>query len=102
MNGTARALAFNHDGHSLFSTGGVVAHFASDSSGAFLSVESFDWWFGIRAMVSSISAVVGDGQIYVWDARTLKCAKRHVDDGCINGKAIAVSPNGQYYAAGCE
>ncbi|XP_066991740.2 U3 small nucleolar RNA-associated protein 18 homolog [Anabrus simplex] len=43
----------------------------------------------------------GDGgEVYVWDMTTRSCVHRFVDDGCIVGSSLAISPNGQYLATG--
>lgn len=41
-----------------------------------------------------------DGDVYCWDLRTLSCLYKFVDDGCIQGKALACSPNDKYLATG--
>lgn len=41
-----------------------------------------------------------DGEVYVWDMDRRQCVHRFVDEGCINGTAIAVSKNSQYIACG--
>lgn len=39
----------------------------------------------------------------MWDVRsTRSCLHRFVDDGCIHGTSIAVSPNNQYLATGSD
>ncbi|XP_015591343.1 U3 small nucleolar RNA-associated protein 18 homolog [Cephus cinctus] len=43
----------------------------------------------------------GDGgEMYVWDIDRRMCIHRAVDDGCLSGSAIAISPSGQLLAAG--
>eukprot|EP00455_Lapot_gusevi_P020805 TRINITY_DN2198_c0_g1_i1.p1 TRINITY_DN2198_c0_g1~~TRINITY_DN2198_c0_g1_i1.p1 ORF type:complete len:527 (+),score=88.25 TRINITY_DN2198_c0_g1_i1:51-1631(+) len=44
----------------------------------------------------------GDGEVYVWDMRTLRCMHRFVDDGCVHGSAISVSPDNSYLATGSQ
>ena len=42
-----------------------------------------------------------DGFVYVWDfRRTSSCLHKFVDDGCINGSAIGVSPDSRFIACG--
>ena len=43
---------------------------------------------------------VDDGEVYVWDMNTRDCIHKFIDDGCIKGTSIAVSPNGQHLATG--
>ncbi|XP_071951032.1 U3 small nucleolar RNA-associated protein 18 homolog isoform X2 [Antedon mediterranea] len=41
-----------------------------------------------------------DGQIYIWNLQSRTCQHRFVDDGCVKGTSIAVSPNNMYLACG--
>lgn len=43
-----------------------------------------------------------DGIVYIWDVRMRACLAQHVDDGCLNARAISVSSNGKYYATGAD
>ena len=38
--------------------------------------------------------------MYVWDLRSHDCIHRFVDEGCVQGTALGISPNGQFVAAG--
>lgn len=40
--------------------------------------------------------------MYVWDVRSQKARASFFDEGCINGSAIAVSPDGRLLACGSE
>jgi len=40
------------------------------------------------------------GEVYVWDINTRRCVHKFVDDGCIAGTCIAMSPTQQYLACG--
>ncbi|XP_054716390.1 LOW QUALITY PROTEIN: U3 small nucleolar RNA-associated protein 18 homolog [Uloborus diversus] len=42
------------------------------------------------------------GEIYVWDMLSRKCIHKFVDEGCIVGTSLAVSPNDQFLAAGSD
>ncbi|XP_015521567.1 U3 small nucleolar RNA-associated protein 18 homolog [Neodiprion lecontei] len=42
------------------------------------------------------------GEIYVWDMNERTCMHRAIDDGCLSGSRIAVSPSGQYLATGSK
>ncbi|XP_008802211.2 U3 small nucleolar RNA-associated protein 18 homolog [Phoenix dactylifera] len=42
----------------------------------------------------------GDGQVYHWDLRTRRCIHKAVDEGCIVGSALCVSPDNSLFAAG--
>lgn len=42
------------------------------------------------------------GEIYVWDMNTRKCIHKFVDEGCITGTSLAISPNDQFLAAGSD
>lgn len=44
----------------------------------------------------------GDGQIYHWDLRTRSCFHKGVDEGCLTGTALCVSPVGNLFAAGSD
>ncbi|KAK3100299.1 hypothetical protein FSP39_017837 [Pinctada imbricata] len=41
-----------------------------------------------------------DGEVFVWDMNTRQCIHHFYDEGCIQGTAIAASPNNQYLACG--
>lgn len=43
-----------------------------------------------------------DGQVYVWDLNTRDCIHRFIDDGCVRGTSLAVSPNGRHVACGSD
>ncbi|CAG9463596.1 unnamed protein product [Pedinophyceae sp. YPF-701] len=43
-----------------------------------------------------------DGVVYVWDLRTQRCRGRAVDEGCVHATSLAVSPGGNYVAAGSD
>jgi len=49
---------------------------------------------------SKLYSTGSDGQIYIWDIGTRKCIHRYIDDGCLQGTTLAISPNGKYQAAG--
>lgn len=38
--------------------------------------------------------------VYTWDMRTRRCLSQTVDEGCLKGTALAVSPNDRYFASG--
>ena len=40
--------------------------------------------------------------MYVWDMSARECVNMFVDEGCIHGTTIAVSPNSQYVACGSD
>lgn len=42
------------------------------------------------------------GEIYVWDMSSRKCIHKFIDEGCIAGTALAVSPNDQFLATGSD
>ena len=42
----------------------------------------------------------GDGEVYIWDMRSRRCAVKHRDEGSVGGTAIAASTCGSYYAVG--
>lgn len=42
----------------------------------------------------------GDGQVYHWDLRTRRCFHKAVDEGCLMGSALCVSPDSSLFAAG--
>lgn len=60
------------------------------------SARSLAFADGGRQLLSS----GGDGQIYHWDLRTRRCIHKAVDEGCITGSALCVSPDSTLFAAG--
>lgn len=42
------------------------------------------------------------GRVFVWSLSTRKCVNKFVDDGCITGTAVAVSPDGRLVATGSD
>ncbi|XP_010529577.1 PREDICTED: U3 small nucleolar RNA-associated protein 18 homolog [Tarenaya hassleriana] len=44
----------------------------------------------------------GDGEIYHWDLRTMKCFHKAVDEGSICGSCLDTSPNGDFFASGSD
>ncbi|KAI9553896.1 hypothetical protein GHT06_019166 [Daphnia sinensis] len=40
------------------------------------------------------------GEVYVWDMNARACVHKFIDDGCITGTALAMSPTQQYLACG--
>ena len=51
-------------------------------------------------LLPCVVVVVGEGKVYVWDMSARECVNVFVDEGCINGTTIAVSPDSQYVACG--
>eukprot|EP00501_MAST-03F_sp_TOSAG23-6_P002190 GSMAST32.ASY1.ANO1.2290.1 assembled CDS len=51
---------------------------------------------------SELLTVGTDGDVYRWSLNDRRCIHRHADEGGMTGSAIAVSPNGKYYAIGSE
>ncbi|XP_076921156.1 U3 small nucleolar RNA-associated protein 18 homolog [Bidens hawaiensis] len=49
-----------------------------------------------------LMATGGDGQIYHFDLRTMRCFHKGVDEGCITGTALSTIPNGNLFAAGSD
>ncbi|CAI9300648.1 unnamed protein product [Lactuca saligna] len=47
-------------------------------------------------------ATGGDGQIYHFDTRSMSCFHKGVDEGCLTGTALGMSPNGNIFAAGSD
>ncbi|CAI8037089.1 U3 small nucleolar RNA-associated protein 18 homolog [Geodia barretti] len=43
-----------------------------------------------------------DGQVYVWDVASRQCVHRFTDEGCVVGRRVGVSPDGQFVACGSE
>ncbi|KAF8052663.1 hypothetical protein N665_1523s0018 [Sinapis alba] len=44
----------------------------------------------------------GDGQVYIWDLRTMKCLYKGVDEGSTCGTSLCSSPNGALFASGTD
>ena len=43
-----------------------------------------------------LTAGHGDGKVYYYDLRSLRCVHAHVDEGCVKSTALAGAPNGVY------
>uniref|UniRef100_A0A7S3D7T5 U3 small nucleolar RNA-associated protein 18 homolog n=1 Tax=Palpitomonas bilix TaxID=652834 RepID=A0A7S3D7T5_9EUKA len=43
-----------------------------------------------------------EGEVYIWDLRTMKCSHRFEDEGCVKGTSVALSNTGKYIAAGSD
>lgn len=84
MNGEVDALTFNPDGTRLYSHGG------KERPNRTVEINFYLLFF-----VSS-----EHGEVYVWDMNARACVHKFVDDGCIRGTALAVSPTQQYLACG--
>ncbi|XP_075229924.1 U3 small nucleolar RNA-associated protein 18 homolog wicked [Lycorma delicatula] len=41
-----------------------------------------------------------DGKVYVWNMKTRTCINKFVDDGCLNGTSVCISPNDKLLACG--
>lgn len=41
-----------------------------------------------------------EGLVTVWDMSTLKVIHKWVDDGCLSGSSLAISPSGNFFATG--
>jgi len=52
----------------------------------------------------SITLFIADGgEIYLWDLRQSRsCLRRFIDEGCVKGTSLAVSPDGARLAAGSD
>ena len=99
MNGEAQSLTFNPDGSRLYSHGGkharVQTRYRTRDSMEFIracELPSYCWNNGL--CFSEL------GEVYVWDINTRRCVHKFVDDGCIAGTCIAMSPTRQYLACG--
>ncbi|CAL1284702.1 unnamed protein product [Larinioides sclopetarius] len=42
------------------------------------------------------------GEVYVWDMSSRKCLHKFMDEGCVTGTAITISPNDQFLATGSD
>ncbi|NXX46249.1 UTP18 protein, partial [Tricholaema leucomelas] len=49
---------------------------------------------------SQIYSYSKEGDVFIWDVRSRKCLHKFEDEGCLEGKCIAVSRNNQYVACG--
>lgn len=43
---------------------------------------------------------IDSNEMYVWDMNNRTCLNRAIDDGCLTGETISISPNGQFLATG--
>lgn len=85
MSGDVYDVAFTSDSRYMLSTGSKSCCGCS-----------------ISYMRIALPAVVhvGQGKVYVWDMSVRECVNCFVDEGCIRGTTIAVSPNSEYVACG--
>lgn len=96
MNGSVTDVAFTPDSSKLLSTGSVFVKKLTIPTLYYLYSQFF-----ISNLFSSLSFLfLADGDVYVWDLRSMDCVHRFVDDGCVKGTAVSVSPNGQFIATG--
>ena len=49
-----------------------------------------------------LSVFAAGGEVYVWDLGARDCVRRFVDEGCIRGTSLAISPNNRYLATGSD
>ena len=83
MNGEVHALTFNADGTRLYSHGGRKKVLDS-----------------IKLLSYLFFPLPEFGEVYVWDMNAKVCVHKFIDDGCIKGTSIALSPTQQYLACG--
>lgn len=50
--------------------------------------------------MNSIFCRTDGGEMYIWDLNSRVCIHRPIDNGCLSGTSLAVSPNGQFVATG--
>lgn len=93
--------------------GKYLAIYGSYGSIHLLATRSKEW-IGSLKMNGAVTALTfnsdgstmyshGDaGEIYVWDMKTRSCIQRFVDQGCLHGLSLALSPNHQYLATGSD
>ncbi|XP_054163096.1 U3 small nucleolar RNA-associated protein 18 homolog [Oppia nitens] len=43
-----------------------------------------------------------EGKVYIWDIRKRQCINRFVDEGCVSGTTITVSPDSKYCCTGSD
>ena len=81
MNGTVAAIDFTSDSKHMLSFGSKIITIVTSSP-------------------TVNCCCLGDGEVYVWDLANRRCIHKYVDEGCISGTTIAVSPNSEYIACG--
>lgn len=85
MNGDVRDVAFTSDSRYMLSTGSELA------------------WLMPPVICANDSFVrPGEGKVYVWDMSARDCVHCFVDEGCIHGTRLAISPSNQYIACGSD
>lgn len=51
---------------------------------------------------SSLMYTIGGSEVCIWDMKSRRCRHRFTDQGCLEGLALATSPNGQLLASGSD
>ncbi|XP_019398350.1 PREDICTED: U3 small nucleolar RNA-associated protein 18 homolog [Crocodylus porosus] len=41
-----------------------------------------------------------EGEVFIWDVKSRRCINKFTDEGCLHGRCLALSKNGQYVACG--
>lgn len=86
-NSSISALAFSPSGDEIYSHTGK-------------SIKC-EWSSIIKNVDNFLFPFAAEGEVYVWDIRsTRSCQHKFVDDGCVRGTTLAISPNNQYIATG--
>ncbi|KYO31049.1 U3 small nucleolar RNA-associated 18-like protein [Alligator mississippiensis] len=49
---------------------------------------------------SKIYTNSGEGEVFIWDVKSRRCINKFTDEGCLHGRCLALSKNGQYVACG--
>ena len=89
LNGTVTAAAFVPPSST-----------SSASAGSQLGFDDPATFNDNSATCHELVAIGGDGEVYHWDLRTMRCFHKRRDQGCVSGTAVAVSPGGRLLATG--
>ena len=101
MNGQVTDVAFTPDNKHLLSAGSKSILLSLPPS-LLSSLTSSLSRHLIRLPSSSPFLSPADGHVYVWDLHSRDCVHRFIDDGCIKGTCLGVSPSGSHVACGSD
>ena len=103
MNGAVKDVSFTPDGSRLFSTGSkCVCMLCTRVLYMCVTMLCPSCIIMTSPHAPLSSPCTGDGKVYVWDMATRDCVHCFVDDGCVMGTTVSVSPDSKYVACGSD